>query len=102
MDIWNKKGHTAGLIEVLLNIALFIPIGLLLSVSIRNLNWWHVAIVGCCLSLIIELLQLVTGKGLCETDDLIHNMLGAMIGWGMYVLIRKGIKYASTLRSKSH
>lgn len=32
------------------------------------------------ISLMIELLQLVLGLGMCETDDLIHNTLGAALG----------------------
>lgn len=97
-DIWNNVDYPHDLFEVSLNVALFVPIGLLLSGSIRNWKWWHVAIAGCCLSLIIELLQLVTGKGLCETDDLIHNTLGACVGWGLYNMIRKGVGYASVNR----
>ena len=102
MDIWNKKDHPNDLIEVILNIVMFIPIGLLISSGIRNVKWWHVAIAGCCLSLIIEVLQFVTGKGLCETDDLIHNTLGACVGWVLYNMIRKVIAYASVIRPTTY
>lgn len=102
MDIWNKNSYPDGLIEVILNIVMFIPIGLLLSSGIRKMKWWYITIVGCCLSIIIEGLQLITSRGLCETDDVIHNTLGAMIGYALFVLLRKFIKYASTLRSTTH
>lgn len=62
------------------------------------MKWCDIAIVGCCLSIIIEGLQLITSRGLCETDDVIHNTLGAMIGYALFVLLRKFIKYAKTLR----
>lgn len=91
LDIWNKTDHPHDLIEVTLNIALFVPIGLLLSGIVCKKKWWHIAAIGCGLSLIIELLQLATGRGLCETDDLIHNTLGCMIGYGMFKLLKKGI-----------
>ena len=32
------------------------------------------------LSSAIELLQLITARGLCEFDDVMHNMIGAAIG----------------------
>lgn len=98
MDIWNKKSYPDGLIEVILNIVMFIPIGLLLSSGIRKMKWWHIAIVGCCLSMVIEVLQLITRRGLCETDDVIHNTLGTCVGWALYNIIRKGLVYASVTR----
>lgn len=98
MDIWNQKDHPNDLIEVILNIVMFIPIGLLLGCGIRKMKWWYITIVGCCLSIIIEGLQFITSRGLCETDDVIHNTLGTMIGYALFVLLRKFIKYASVTR----
>lgn len=86
-DIWNKVDHPHDLLEVLLNVALFIPIGMLLTGAYRKMKWWQIMGCGFSLSLIIELLQLVTGRGLCEVDDLIHNTLGCMIGFGVYKVI---------------
>ena len=37
----------------------------------------------------IEILQLVTSRGLCEFDDIIHNMIGAVIGIGIVMIGRK-------------
>ena len=88
MDIWNKKDHPNDLIEVILNIVTFVPIGLLLSGGFRSMKWWHVAIIGCCLSSIIELLQLLTCRGLCETDDVIHNTIGCVMGVVLFNIIK--------------
>ena len=38
------------------------------------------------LSVFIELLQLIFKKGFCETDDVIHNVLGCLIGYYIYRL----------------
>ena len=35
----------------------------------------------CTLSLCVELLQLVLKRGLCEFDDVFHNVLGSMVGY---------------------
>lgn len=40
----------------------------------------------------IEFLQLVTSRGLCEFDDVIHNMIGAVIGLGIVMVGRKLFK----------
>lgn len=35
----------------------------------------------------IEVLQLISQKGLCEFDDVIHNVIGAVIGISLYMAI---------------
>ena len=82
-DIWNKVDYPADLLEVLLNIALFMPIGLLLGGMGMKLK--RVFLSGVVLSGIIEVSQFVLCRGLCETDDVIHNSLGCVIG---YFLVR--------------
>lgn len=41
----------------------------------------------------IEILQLVTARGLCEFDDVIHNVIGAVIGVGVVVAGKVVMKY---------
>lgn len=71
--------------QILLNIAVFIPIGLLLG---RKVGWKSI-LIGMGYSLIIEITQLVMHRGLFEIDDIIHNTLGTVIGFGLYVLMRR-------------
>ena len=59
--------------EILLNIILFIPVGLL---SPR----WKTVGLAAGYSMLIELAQLVSFRGLFEFDDVIHNALGTAIG----------------------
>lgn len=68
----------------LLNVMLFVPIGLLLGCGYRNITWKRVILLGVCLSVLIEILQLLFKKGLCEVDDIIHNVLGCVIGYELY------------------
>ena len=44
-------------------------------------------LVGLCLSVSIEALQFVFKFGFSELDDVIHNTLGCMIGYGVYALV---------------
>lgn len=64
--------------SILLNIILFIPLGYLLSTVTRKK--WHAAIICFSISLLIEVLQLITLRGICDVDDLIFNTLGGAIG----------------------
>lgn len=70
--------------ESLLNLILFVPVGFLLCAVSRNMVWWKVLLAGACLSMGIEVLQLILEKGLCDFNDLLHNTLGCMLGCGIF------------------
>lgn len=74
--------------ETVMNIVVFIPVGLIIGIVFRGANWRKVIMAGVGMSLSIELMQLVFKKGCCETDDVIHNTLGCMFGYGIYAIIR--------------
>ena len=88
LDIWNQVDYPADLIEVLLNIALFVPIGLLLGGL--GFKTKKILLSGICLSGIIEVSQFAFCKGLCETDDVMHNSVGAFLGYLGFLGILKG------------
>lgn len=73
--------------EILLNVALFVPIGFLLG-GIVPKGFAKACLIGCVLSVLIELLQLATGRGLCETNDVIHNTVGCMVGYGLAMALK--------------
>lgn len=69
------------------NILLFIPVGLLIPVIT---GWKRRTIaVGTGFSLLIEVTQLLTGRGVFDPDDIILNCLGAAIGYGIYRALEK-------------
>lgn len=75
-------------LNVLLNIALFIPLGFLLPLLAKPFRKWYAALgAGFGVSLLIELAQLFTGSGMCDVDDLFTNTLGAMLGWCAAMLV---------------
>ena len=77
----------------ILNVAMFVPVGMLLVFGIKGITWNNVLLAGLCISLTIELLQFFFKKGLCESDDILHNLLGCVIGFVFYKLLSKLIKY---------
>lgn len=65
--------------NILNNIWLFVPFGTILGRFERKGLWiWAVV-----LSAAIELIQLGTGIGLFEFDDILSNSIGAVIGYGL-------------------
>lgn len=74
--------------NIILNICMFIPFGLLLPFGIKKAKyWWVTYVCGLIFTVLIESVQLITGRGVFECDDVFNNLLGAMIGYGFYVLI---------------
>lgn len=73
--------------DIVLNIALFVPFGFLLKLLFCELNFYKIIVIGVICSICIETSQYVFEKGLSQFDDVMHNTIGACIGW----LISKGI-----------
>lgn len=77
------------LINILGNVAMFIPVGIVLPVIYAKQNHlWKVALTGLLISLSIELLQLPMNGRTSDVDDLLLNTLGCVIGYGIYALFR--------------
>lgn len=90
-DIWNKVDYPADLLELLLNIALFIPIGFLLR-GLLGGKIGKALLLGACMSSMIELFQLMLSRGICETNDVLHNTLGCFLGYEALNIVLKNIK----------
>lgn len=69
------------LMDNFLNCMLLLPYGFLLPVAWgKAIDWKRGLLIGCTTSAVIEVLQLVTCRGLFEFDDIIHNGIGCMMG----------------------
>lgn len=68
-----------------LNVLLFMPLGYLVLLSYSTIDrWWKVLLLGFAFSLLIETVQLITRLGWFDASDLLHNTLGALIGYWIY------------------
>lgn len=76
--------------QIIMNVIGFIPVGFLLAsvLSSTSLSIFLAIPVASLISLSIELLQLITSRGLFEFDDVFHNSLGAVIGVGLFLVFR--------------
>lgn len=73
------------LIENIMNVIVYIPVGLLLGSVLRVKGSWAIALlIGCSISLTIESLQFLFIKGFSEVDDVMHNTIGCIAG---YILV---------------
>ncbi len=77
------------------NVLLFIPFGMLLPAAFQRMRrFWPCVGLGFLVSMMIETSQFLTKRGFVQTDDVITNTLGAMIGYGIaaWLLKRYGAK----------
>ena len=72
-----------------MNVAVFVPVGLMLGIILKQRAWWTALLIGMGVSVGVEVSQLMMNRGLCEVDDVIHNTLGCAIGYGLLWKLRK-------------
>ena len=82
-----RAGTTRLIAQVLGNVVLFVPIGVIYA-ALLPLWDWLAGVVGVLLSSGIELTQLYARRGLFEFDDIIHNAAGAILGMLLFRLAR--------------
>ncbi len=68
------------LVENIMNVVVFIPVGLLLGCAYKQMTCWKALLIGCSISIAIESLQFWFMKGFSELDDVMHNTVGCLIG----------------------
>ena len=83
-----------GWINVILNVAMFVPIGLLLPAVNGVFRKWYVTFAaGAGMSLVIETAQVVLRRGTGDIDDFVTNTLGCALGYCVFMM-------ASSLRRR--
>ena len=77
------------LLNVIGNMAMFIPSGIVLPIVYKRLDTsWKVFIAGAGISLCIEIIQLPFSMRATDIDDLILNTVGVIVGYGIYAMVR--------------
>lgn len=94
-EAWNSFSFGAWT-QLVLNIIMLVPFGMLLPLlnnRFRKFKWTLGA--SLILTLTIETMQLVTGYGVFDVDDIFNNILGAIMGYGIVmtaITLREGKK----------
>ena len=74
-------------LNLLGNLALFVPMGMALPCLFKKLNrFWKVLLTVLGMVVIVELVQGVLRVGSIDIDDVIFNVVGAMIGYGIIAI----------------
>lgn len=92
--LWTWKRALEGSVKhqyfIVGNILLFVPYGMTVTSLFPKgkCRWWMAFLIGAATSGCIEIAQMVFHAGLCELDDVIHNTMGMMVGYGAVTVWR--------------
>lgn len=75
------------ILQYLMNIIFFIPFGFLFPWKKKGCVF--LIVTSAIFSTFIEILQFIFCLGLSEIDDVVANTLGAIIGWFIFILLKK-------------
>lgn len=85
-----QLGMEAFLLNIVGNVVGFMPCGFFLPIiSRRSKKWYNTILFGFCLSLCIEITQLIFKVGSFDVDDLFLNTLGGALGFLSHWTIQK-------------
>jgi len=78
------------IINLLGNIVSFIPMGILLPiVSTKMVRLKLIIFTSLLVSVIIEVIQYISGAGAGDIDDVLLNMIGGLMGYSLYYLVKQ-------------
>lgn len=85
----DKVGTVSFLLNIVGNVAGFMPFGFFLPiVSRRSRRWYNTVLLSFVFSLCIETAQLALKVGSFDVDDMILNTLGGILGFILYKMVQ--------------
>ncbi len=87
---WHNLGSWFWMRNALGNIGLLLPLGLLGPIALPALDrWWRIALLALAYSAAIEISQLWIPDRSADIDDVIVNVVGALLGFAMWRVVRR-------------
>ncbi|MDO5425620.1 MAG: VanZ family protein [Eubacteriales bacterium] len=87
-ETWSS--NVRDVLFVIENILLFIPFGILVPGLCRGMDRWPILLrTAFLVTAGIEVIQLFTGRGYFQVDDIVNNFVGAALGYGILQGMRK-------------
>lgn len=85
-----QRGGQLLLVNVIGNIIAFMPVGLLVpQLSAWRRGWLAVAVSALVLSTSIEVLQRTLTRRVSDIDDVLLNVSGALLGYGLFLVVSR-------------
>ena len=79
---YRNTGSPVSVLNLLGNVAIMVPLGVLLPLLVRGMrHWWSFLPLAALVSVGVEALQWLTATGAADVDDSILNFAGAAVGY---------------------
>jgi len=88
-----EHGWFIAVINLVGNIALFVPIGFLTPFVYLKMTWQKSLMLAVAAGLAIEGIEAVFNIGIFDIDDVILNALGVMIGYWVFAMLTKRMRH---------
>ena len=80
-------------VNLLGNVGMFLPLGFLLPAAFPRLaKWYRCLLTAAGIIALVELLQMLCLVGACDIDDLILNLTGTALGYGLFAAMGRSEK----------
>jgi glycopeptide antibiotics resistance protein len=83
--------------EMLINLVLFVPFGLFIGALASAASWWLTGVAALGASLTLETVQHLISTGSFDTSDLILNTAGALLGWVIFIAVRRAARRRTSM-----
>ncbi|MFS0868508.1 VanZ family protein [Paenibacillus xylanilyticus] len=81
INAWNKWSMSEFQL-IIFNMLMFVPLGFILPhIGMKTRRFKPVLLISLLVTLGIETFQMITGRGIFELDDILHNTIGSMAGY---------------------
>lgn len=88
MNAWDAVNPMVIITNIFGNILAFLPFGFLGPIVLNKMKgFWAMLLFAVMLSGMIELTQGFLGIGVVDVDDVLLNVLGALFGYGLYIIL---------------
>ncbi|WP_163652199.1 VanZ family protein [Listeria sp. PSOL-1] len=90
-EIFSIRINIESIMQIVLNIVLFVPLGILLPLCFNKISWKTVFLIGLSTSICIELIQLMQNIiyqapfKFTDIDDIMLNVFGNVIGYVLFL-----------------
>ncbi|MES2436618.1 MAG: VanZ family protein [Patescibacteria group bacterium] len=91
--LFGHRGLVIAGINLVGNIILLVPLGFLIPLIYKNITWKKSFLIAAASGLIIEVLQVLLQVGIFDIDDVILNAFGFMIGYWIYCVLAKIMRF---------
>jgi glycopeptide antibiotics resistance protein len=87
-QLLGRGNHLVDMVNLIGNIVLFMPIGLLAPLVFRSISWQRALTLGVVIGLTFEVMEIAFRVGIFDVDDVILNAFGVLLGYSVFVMFK--------------